>query len=688
MTREVTQKEALRNLRPAVEEKAEVHETDIAIIGGGIAGLYCGYRLSQLQMENQKQFRIFEESTHLGGRIWSTRIPVKGENAKDDGSFGPRNGLPQEAITKEQEEAGQKDLDNLEFCAEFGPMRIELDLQHRLSQLLKDLGLSNDLERFPAYKSPTSEHDPKYELVGEERDQETPLDLLQLAVARIVGRLISRYTANDLRFQPDKDGKVPRPPAPNEVVDRIGHLEKQLERGVQALSRAVATRQQDWKSFFKDWIQSLDEYDYQNLREFGAIDDGTKFANDSKQGTALWNTGFWNVLTEVLSHHAVMKIRDLGTFYHLIPENPNAAEWLVFWLRNFRTSEQLVGIRGGMQRITEAMSRTIDPEGQENRIVKNMKLVKIESEGERLKLRFKKGTGDEYEEWRAKHVVLALPRGPLEELAKNSPEAFGAEVLKDIRGSFGFPLLKFFLVVRKRWWNEDATRTNRYATLIPTRELHYRASGVSSSSKGMILVYTDRPASTFWSNYIQNPSFGEPNQAAAQSEEVIFTGIQDKPEEGGFKDNPGLIRKALQYLRAYGVGLDRADIEYYGIRDWGREPYLGAAHAWYPERQSWRILKRLSAFAPGAVYPEPDSGKQVLHVCGEAYSDYQAFIEGSLRSAAHILHTIDRGLFKDTPTPWLCESEKCSYEDNKEEEKRLRGEEKKACANNKLPAHT
>lgn len=50
-----------------------------------------------------------------------------------------------------------------------------------------------------------------------------------------------------------------------------------------------------------------------------------------------------------------------------------------------------------------------------------------------------------------------------------------------------------------------------------------------------------------------------------------------------------------------------------------------------------------------------DRGK--IHVCGEAYSDYHGFIEGSLRSAAHVLHRIDGQ--HPTLMPWQCPCDTC-----------------------------
>jgi hypothetical protein len=258
----------------------------------------------------------------------------------------------------------------------------------------------------------------------------------------------------------------------------------------------------------------------------------------------------------------------------------------------------------------------------------------------------------ESETWLAEHVILALPCGPLQELAQRNAESLYKQLHRDLNSAFGFPLVKVFLGVKERWWNENMIMANRYATLVPTRELHYWPS--AKSRKGLVMVYTDRPASTFWSNYIKHNPVSEP----------LPGGIQTIPEQGDYEGNPRLIRKMLQYLEDYGVRRIPEDVEFYGIRDWGREPYLGAAHSWYAERESGKFLKRFSAFGIGNYdcdHVVPDEKERILHICGEAYSDYQAFIEGALRSSEHVLHTIDPAVFPETPTPWLCDDAKCAH---------------------------
>jgi hypothetical protein len=69
----------------------------------------------------------------------------------------------------------------------------------------------------------------------------------------------------------------------------------------------------------------------------------------------------------------------------------------------------------------------------------------------------------------------------------------------------------------------------------------------------------------------------------------------------------------------------------YGIHDWSKPPFGGAAHAWRPGVNSVEAGRRLLAFG---LRGRPDVRN--VHVCGEAYSDFQGFIEGALHSAEQV----------------------------------------------------
>jgi flavin-dependent amine oxidoreductase len=162
----------------------------------------------------------------------------------------------------------------------------------------------------------------------------------------------------------------------------------------------------------------------------------------------------------------------------------------------------------------------------------------------------------------------------------------------------------------------NSQHPNSYASNVPTRELHYwmRKDG----TKGMIMIYTDRPGTQFWSDYL--PRFEEQDEAEKWTKQ---------------KGNARLRLKFEQYLLENEVkDFKRGNLLAYGIRDWSKDPYGAACHAWRPGRKSWEVIERLKAFSIGK------RGLPNVHICGEAYSDYQGFIEGALRSAAIVLNVL------------------------------------------------
>jgi hypothetical protein len=78
----------------------------------------------------------------------------------------------------------------------------------------------------------------------------------------------------------------------------------------------------------------------------------------------------------------------------------------------------------------------------------------------------------------------------------------------------------------------------------------------------------------------------------------------------------------------------------FGIRDWSRWPVGGGCHAWAAGARSGEIMERLKAF--GLVGRPSQRELKNVHICGEAVSDYQGFIEGALRSSWMAVETITR----------------------------------------------
>jgi hypothetical protein len=311
---------------------------DYAIVGGGIAGLYCCFHLSKTG--KGKTVHLYEGSERLGGRIQTWRINPKEFSPSGERPHAPINlsvVLDNDDALRKREDAGESPsptpLPDL-LIAEFGPMRIEPEHQPYLRKLLACLGFRqensvsastwSDLVPFPSYAG-VEPKEPTFTLEGEEAEQTGLIDLLLLALRRVF----------ELLYFDDKN--------PDNLWDSpdLNHHWRDF-KSQEFLKRRL------WKRSLREWINLADNIEYNKLR------------TDAKfRGTYLRDMGFWNLLGTVLSHMATVKIRDWGSFYHLLPENPNAAEWTIFWLRAIKSTNSLYGIRGGMDLIIHKLCRKL-----------------------------------------------------------------------------------------------------------------------------------------------------------------------------------------------------------------------------------------------------------------------------------------------------------------------------------------
>jgi len=63
------------------------------------------------------------------------------------------------------------------------------------------------------------------------------------------------------------------------------------------------------------------------------------------------------------------------------------------------------------------------------------------------------------------------------------------------------------------------------------------------------------------------------------------------------------------------------------FRDWGQDPFGGGWNSWNIGAKSWEVKEQITR--PLENIP--------LHICGEAYSDAQGWVEGALQSATIML---------------------------------------------------
>ncbi|MEM7372586.1 MAG: FAD-dependent oxidoreductase [Bacteroidota bacterium] len=607
---------------------------DIVVVGAGMSGMYAAWKLAASAQKARIALFEMAESTNWGGRVETVRM-------------------------------GTPDAEgNKPFKAEFGPMRFEREGQKELATLVKDLGL--EYSPFPPYQSSLAPH-PTYQLKGEEARWKNPLLLLLMGILKILDQYKPGMTESDMFRQ----------------------------------------------------VASYSEDDYEELRQTATqtitLPDGTQ------ETIPLWQRGFWNALSDALSHQAILKIRDTGNFYHLIPDNPNAIEWIIFWLRGLQPHDELVGIKGGSCMLSKNLLIKLKEQskGGNLSLFPSHKLISLEEKLGDTVLTFEKINHPKTVlTVKAGHVILGLPKTPLLKLSVNFP----VPIRQDLEAVINFPLLKCFFVTRNPWWDEDISPQTGAWTM-PTREVHYyqehvmqleergrktyedelngeiplnrliKAFGkkgislpkdaVSTPKKpgktegwvltfpdrvffiqkedlsifdkkgaGMVMVYTDRPASEYWNDYVADRSWHDQAEICKNpklkhrfvkylSEEPTVRQLLLKQQVEG-KDRK---TERLQFMAPF-THLSsweevfrqiQDDIIEYGLRDWGLEPYGAGCHAWRPNCKSWEVRERIQAFA---LLGNDKVNKKNIHICGEAYSDYQGFIEGALRTANKVIGII------------------------------------------------
>ncbi|HWR24886.1 MAG TPA: FAD-dependent oxidoreductase [Methanosarcina sp.] len=450
------------------------------------------------------------------------------------------------------------------FLAEYGPMRFEKMAQPLLMDLIDELGLKT--KHFAPYTA-ANDSESLFDLTSDESggrvhgSKLTTLELLKLGILRLLNA---------------SGGDMNNPNDPK-------HLE---------------------------WWATLDKDYYSYMRN-----------NATYNGKYFYQMGFWNALSLVLSHRAVNKIIHYGTFYHVIHFNPNAAEWIIFWLRGLHPKDELVGVEQGAESLVRELVRRLDSQSEPS--------ISLHL-NHRLKALFPQSDGQillEFENHRntvkalARHVVLALPRSPLMQLLPLLPGHIG-ELVDSV---IPIPLVKCFFVNENPWWDEF-TPTQTRASSTPAREIHYAVKKDRNTKRGIVMVYGDPPSMSYWTPFVQQK---EHLKAELNLDQRLVEGylryLRSNPDNTNFKEMDAKTEL----------------ISCFGIRDWSRKPFEAGCHIWKAGVHVEEAIKELTAFSPpNALFPNTDFHNKNIHICGEAYSDFQGFIEGGLRTSLQVIKNI------------------------------------------------
>lgn len=347
-------------------------------------------------------------------------------------------------------------------------------------------------------------------------------------------------------------------------------------------------------------------------------------------GKPLYQQGFWNVLSRVISGEAYLFGRDAGGYSSTLM-NWNAADAIPWYLVDFGITPEYKGFKKGFQQIPDVLRALFEKEGGEVQLKAKLDGFTYDKGQFNLSINNDPVT--------AGALILAMPCRALELLSPHSPP-LQADNVKDLISSVTpRPLFKLFTTYSSPWWrsagytdekgNQVAVESGRSVTDLPIRQTYYWPKNDGSAAKtgeSMLLAsYDDGTNIGFWDGlrprrsqawaegrdhgYVRNPYEGKTDV--------------DNSDWDKYKAPAEMVAElARQLQQMHGLSYT-PEVNSAAFRDWGEDPYGGGWNSWNIGVKSWEVKENITQ-------PVKD---MPLYICGEAYSDAQGWVEGALQTA-------------------------------------------------------
>jgi lysine 2-monooxygenase len=226
----------------------------------------------------------------------------------------------------------------------------------------------------------------------------------------------------------------------------------------------------------------------------------------------------------------------------------------------------------------------------------------------------------------ADRIVLAMPRRALELV-----ECEWFSGLSDVRAHIASvliqPAFKLFLGYEYPWWRQLGLVAGRSITDMPVRQTYY--FGTEGEQPGadrrnlnslMMVSYNDLQSVPFWKGFERDAPF--------EGHRARFVERRESPvPPSAFDATQGMVKMAQLLVREI-HGQKTLPSPYSALyHDWTEDPYGGGWHKWKPGVRFDRVMKTMRRPVP----------TEAIHICGEAYSNYQGWVEGALQTAELML---------------------------------------------------
>lgn len=327
------------------------------------------------------------------------------------------------------------------------------------------------------------------------------------------------------------------------------------------------------------------------------------------KGLPLYKWGFWSFLTDYgLSQECIKMLDDTGGFKAPFDKRGNAGA--AFQLMGDFVNPQFNTLVPGYSLLPNTLYNEILAKNADVRLGHHVTSVQTTASGSEVLAVDANGRESTFT---CKLLILALPQQALNHLSYFSPPLNTKQFRADLASVIDMPLTKINAYYTTRWWYTalNLSAGGSFSDL-PMAQLYVYNPIVSTDQTGpaTLTMYCDDYSGSYWSSL---QSIGGP-----------FEGTIPNPRHTVPASNAvvGALQAQLQTM----LGLSNIPTPVLTTyKRWATPRFGDGDHMWAVGANDAEIVPRL-------MNPCPN-----VFICGEAYSDDQAWVDGALRSADALL---------------------------------------------------
>ena len=335
------------------------------------------------------------------------------------------------------------------------------------------------------------------------------------------------------------------------------------------------------------------------------------------RGVALYEWGFWALLVDYgLSQECLQMIEDSMGFLAFYDQKVNAGVGFQT-MGDFDKLPDYQTLRPGYETLSDALTRQVKAMGGRILLGHHVDAFDHDPADKRqllVQAHIRSGATTTFV---CPKLVLALPSLPLEMLAPRCPLLRdNAQTMADIRSVTSMPLTKINLYFEERWWfDRYQVAAGGSFTDLPMAQFYCYWPIAENDEKGpaSMTIYCDFDRTTYWDElqaigapFAPLDGLAQPPHSQAASTFVVEQAMRQLAEFFGDAALPAPVLST--YVR------------------WGSPRFGDGDHSWVVGARDDAVALRLRNPIRDQVY-----------ICGEAYSDEQAWVDGALRSTENVL---------------------------------------------------